>query len=465
MKTAASLHKLLLVNLAVVLIPTLLAGISVAYIFAQRGITHSYDLNMLDVATDIGRQLQMQGGVLQFELSPAMSDVLLHNNEDNISYAVWGDDSALIAGDRTLMSLAKPLGERRYRFDSVMIEHQQQRMIVLREAKNGRFISIAVVTTTHQLNSIMQRILSSMIALGLAIAAMSTLAAVISVRRGLRPVATVRNAIVERSPAELQPLSAAMAPLELRPIVTGVNELMHKLELSIESHRRFIADASHQLRTPLAVLQGQIEVALRHPDGDQSQTLYKLLGSVNNLTHLSGQLLSLARLDHLSQQQLPKTGCDLEVIIRGIAAQYIVAAETRSIECSFYLQSCSVSGNAMLLQEMLKNLFDNAIRYIPIGGHLEVLLQIEGEFAVLQFRDNGPGVAPAALGRLGTRFFREKTVGFDGCGLGLAIVREIVELHSGQVNVSNRNNLPGLEISILLPVYRMPLHTSRNSGD
>ena len=457
MKTAASLHKLLLVNLAVVLIPTLLAGISVAYFFAQRGITHSYDLNLLDVATDIGRQLQIHGAALQLELSPAMGDVLLHNNEDNVTFAVWADDSTWIAGERALIGLAKPLHERRYRFDSVTIEGQEQRMIVWRDAKNGRRISIAVVTTTHQLTAIMQRVLSSMIALGLAIAAMSTLAAVISVRRGLRPVATVRNAIVERSPSELLPLSVAMAPHELRPIVTGVNELMHKLGLSIESHRRFIADASHQLRTPLAVLQSQLELALKQTENEQTQTLHKLLGSVHNLTHLSSQLLSLARLDHFSQHMLQKNRCDLEAIIRSIVADYIVAAEKRAIEFSFYLQSVAISGNELLLQEMLKNLFDNAIRYIPNGGHLEVLLQIEGEFAVLQLLDDGPGVSAAALERLGTRFFRENVVATEGCGLGLAIVCEIVELHGGHIDFKNRNDRSGLEISIYLPKYRPPI--------
>lgn len=461
MKTAASLHKLLLVNLALVLIPTLLAGISVAYFFAQRGITHSYDLSLLDVATDIGRQLQIQDDALQFDLSPAMGEVVLHNNEDNIIYAVWPDGSTLIAGDPALITLAQPLGERRYRFNSVTIAQQQRRMIVLHEIKNGRYVSIAVAMTTHQLDAILQRVLSSMIALGFAIAAMSALAAVISVRRGLRPVATVRKAIVERSPSELQPLSVAMTPFELRPIVTGVNELMCKLELSIESHRRFIADASHQLRTPLAVLQSQLEVALKQPDGDQSQTLRKLLGSVHNLTHLSSQLLSLARLDHFSQHLLPTTKCDLEVIIRGIAAQYIVAAEKREIDCSFYLQSCSINGNEMLLQEMLKNLLDNATRYIATGGHLEVLLQIEGEFAVLQFRDDGPGVSAVALERLGTRFFRENAVATEGCGLGLAIVREIVELHGGNIEFKNREDRRGLAITIYLPIYR-PLVAASN---
>jgi len=468
MKTANSLHQLLLVNLAVVLIPTLLAGISLAYFFAQRGITHSYDLNLLDVAADMGRQLQIEGGALQFQLTPAMSEVLLHNNEDNIVYAVWSDQvsgelanqPALIAGDPVLMTLAKRLDGQRYRFDSVTIAQAERRMIVLREIKNSRFVTIAVATTTHQLSAIMQRILSSMIALGFAIAAMSALAAVISVRRGLRPVANVRNALVERSPADLQALSLAMAPLELRPIVTGINELMQKLKLSIESHQRFIADASHQLRTPLAVLQGQIEVALRHPDGDQSQTLYKLLGSVHNLAHLSGQLLSLARLDHFSQHMLAKMECDLEAIIRTIAAQYIIPADKRAINISFYLQSCFISGNEMLLQEMLKNLFDNAIRYIQRGGQLEVLLQLDGGCAVLQFLDNGPGVSADALERLGTRFFREHPAVAEGCGLGLAIVCEIVELHGGRIDFYNRDGRRGLAINIYLPIYRPPMAAS-----
>lgn len=455
MKPANSLRRSLLLNLAWLLIPTVLIGTAIAYFFATRGVMHTYDLVLLDDATDIAEQVQIERAELSLNIAPAVFKLLARNNEDDLNYAAWMENSLVVAGDETLRALAQPLMDKAYRFDSVSINGQPRRMVLLRRVHEGNTFLIAVAATTHEVSAIQHSVLIGMVLLGLLLVTAALLGAVVGVRRGLRPLYRLREEISERSSLDLNPLQEAMAPAELRPVVHGVNELMKKLGAAIDSHRSFIADAAHQLRTPLAVLQSQVELALRQHaepvESDQSAFLKKLLVTTRGLSHLTNQLLSLARLDHASRRAIHDL-CDLDAVVRSAAASYVAAGARREIEFRFSLQPCTLKGDPFLLQEMFKNLFDNAICYTQQGGTVELLMRIDKDMVDIRMLDDGSGVAPSALSRLGTRFFREHPTASEGCGLGLAIVREVVDAHGGRVTFSNRVEGHGLVVEIQLPL-------------
>jgi two-component system sensor histidine kinase QseC len=259
-----------------------------------------------------------------------------------------------------------------------------------------------------------------------------------SVRHALRPLRALANEVEQRSPDELKPFPET-ASQELRPLVRAMNRLFGRVGDAIEHERRLTADAAHELRTPIAALQAQVEVAqMAQSDAARRTALGSLTSGIERLSALVGQLLALARLEHLEALSAPKD-VRWDRVMEQVLSDCLPQADRRGseIDCTWPDPGTPVfplQGDEGLLAVMLRNLVENAVRYAHHGGHVQVAFESDR----LKVEDDGPGVAEQALGRLGDRFYRPPGQAQSGSGLGLSIVRRIAQLHGLAVQISRR---------------------------
>ena len=262
----------------------------------------------------------------------------------------------------------------------------------------------------------------------------------LSIRRGLRPLDRLATEIAKRSSDNLAPLSNGPIPTEARPLVAALNRLFFRVGSTMENERRFTADAAHELRTPLAALKLQAQVALMTEEVQaRNHALANISTGVDRATHLVEQLLRLARLDPLSALPEPQA-VDLDVLVRESVAA--VRNANPDVTQQFLIEPANkagriIVGDAGLLEIALRNLLDNAIRYTPPGTTVWISVQDDARSYTITVRDNGPGVPAVELPRLSERFYRGRETDVEGSGLGLAIVARIADLHSARFVAGN----------------------------
>ncbi len=258
--------------------------------------------------------------------------------------------------------------------------------------------------------------------------------------RGLSPLAQLQERIRARRPDDLSPIDSRQVPEEISPLVRSLNEMLGRLAQTIEMQKRFIADAAHQMKTPLAGMRMQSELALRQLDPDEiHRSLEQLAKSSESATRLVNQLLALARAENQPQAGVAFEQVDLAALARATVQDWVQASFTHRIDLGFEQPDypIEIAGNPLMLRELLSNLIDNALRYTPAGGSVTVRVRLEREQAIVEVEDTGPGIAPAERGRVFERFYRILGSGAPGSGLGLAIVREIAQQHGAEIDVFN----------------------------
>lgn len=258
------------------------------------------------------------------------------------------------------------------------------------------------------------------------------------ISRGLAPLRQLAQAIGERHPANLSPLTLKIRAQELTPLTNEINRLMHALADTIEREKQFTNEAAHELRTPLAVLRIHSENALAAEDAESRQhSLQKMLLALDRSDRLLRQLLTQARIDN--QQGLELTELNLNQLLQGTLATLAPIALKKDQQLSLEgTEQLTVMGQATLLELMFSNLIDNALRYTQAQGEIVVEACQEGHRVRVDIRDNGPGIPTAALSRLCERFFRVNPQQGDGVGLGMAIVSRIAQLHGADLDIHNR---------------------------
>ncbi len=262
-----------------------------------------------------------------------------------------------------------------------------------------------------------------------------------SIRRGLKPLDDLAADVASRSPDNLSILPGRPVPLETRPLVEAINRLLSRLSAALDSERRFTADAAHELRTPLAAVKIQAEVALASRDSPaREHALQQIRLAVDRSSHLVDQLLRLARLDPLAALPDPKPVDLVELAEEAVAAaQDIERGQQHVIRLEAPTQPVEITGDRDLLFVAVRNLLDNALRHTPPHGSITLRIAQDSRGATLSVRDNGPGVATDELPRLAERFYRGRDATAEGSGLGLAIVQRIAELHGAQLALANAN--------------------------
>jgi two-component system sensor histidine kinase TctE len=283
--------------------------------------------------------------------------------------------------------------------------------------------------------------------------------------RGIQPLKLLQIKLRNRTPDDLSPIDPREAPEEVSPLVMAFNEMLARLAASIASQKRFIADAAHQMKTPLAGLRTQAEIALREQDPAEVQrSLRQIAMASERATHLINQLLSLARAENQGEQNPIMEVLDLCGLAREAVSGFFDRAMDGGIDLGFEETEhpLLVRGNQTLLNEMIKNLVDNALRYTPRGGSVTVRVGWDKVMrrARLDVEDNGPGIPEVERPLVFERFYRVLGTGQDGSGLGLAIVREIAQQHDGRLSVGDnpRSTLhPGCLISLTFERMRVPM--------
>lgn len=268
----------------------------------------------------------------------------------------------------------------------------------------------------------------------------------LAIRQGLRPLSVVAAQIADREPEHLDPLRPATAPQEIRPLVESINHLFARVEQALESEKRFTADAAHELRTPLAALATQAQVALRARDeGERHHAIEQLITSSRRAARLVDQLLTLARLDPTDEP--PSGRVDLARLAEEVCALHGTLAIESKVTLELDAKPAPVAGDADMLRSLLRNLIDNAIRYSPAGGRVTVSVA-PGRLVVT---DTGPGIPAEERERVFDRFRRLAGQEKEGSGLGLSIVARIAERHRARVTLADGADGAGLKVSVEFP--------------
>jgi two-component system sensor histidine kinase QseC len=287
----------------------------------------------------------------------------------------------------------------------------------------------------------------------------------LAVTRGMRPLVLLSGEVARRDPDMLAPLPRADAPAEVRPLIDELNALFGRVASSIENERRFTADAAHELRTPLAAVRAQAQVARgASDDQERRRALDGVIAGCDRAAHLVAQLLTLARLDPQGFFARSEP-CDLADVVRASVAELASQALARRIDIGVDAPAAApIDGDPLLLAVLVRNLVDNAIRYSDAGTAVTVsAVFADAAGTRLEVADQGRGVAAEALGRLGQRFFRADPGSESGSGLGLAIVRRICELHRARLSIGPGSQGRGLTVTVIFP-RASPVRGSSKAG-
>ncbi|MEJ7928421.1 ATP-binding protein [Ramlibacter sp. AN1015] len=282
-----------------------------------------------------------------------------------------------------------------------------------------------------------------------------------AVARALKPLLQLAEVVSRRSPQDLSAIEQDSSPDEVRPLVAALNRLLELVRAQAEGQRRFISDAAHQLRTPLAALQAQVEAwaqaarRIAPPGGPGTMLLpveqiEKLRGATRRTTQLANQLLALSRADAGAMGAQPLQPVDLKALCETTLEIQLDAATRHAIDLGLDVQPVTLDAHAWLLRELLANLVDNAIRYTPRGGTVTIRCAPCAGGALLEVEDDGPGVPPAERARVLERFYRVQGTQGEGTGLGLAIAEEIARVHGSHLELDSGQGGRGLKVGLRL---------------
>jgi two-component system OmpR family sensor kinase len=268
---------------------------------------------------------------------------------------------------------------------------------------------------------------------------------------GLRPLDRVASALRRRRPDALDPLPADDLPQEVRPLAEALNELLGRLDHAFAAQRQFVGDAAHELRTPLTALQLQLQNLERAPDeAGRAAATEALRAGLRRASRLVEQLLAMARLDPEAPRS--EAPVDLLTLVRSVLAEAAPLADAKDVDLGLaFAAEATLPGEQEALRLMLRNLVDNAVRYTPQGGRVDVSLRVAGGAAQIEVADTGPGIPAGERERVFDRFYRLPGGDAQGSGLGLAIARRVVQRHDGSIALDEGEGGAGLRATVSLP--------------
>jgi two-component system sensor histidine kinase TctE len=445
----SGIRRRLLLWLLPPLFALLLASLAADYRFVYAPANAGYDHSLSDTALAISSCVGIHDGKPTLALSQQAERVLRVDSHDRIYFAVRDGNGNLIAGDAELPPVNGAPSENPSFYDG-QVADKPIRGAVFRTSTPAGEVLIQVAETTIKRQLLAQRILTALIIPFILIAFLVVAAVVFVVGAALEPLRRLRTEVEDRPPQDLSPLPEEPVPEEVRPLIAAINRLFFRVAESIAAEQRFLANAAHQLRTPVTALQTQIELAELEEDPQKQKARLRQLGqAAERVSRLVQQLLSLARA--MPSGAIAMQPLDLRDIVERIASSHLDAAIARDIDLGFESEHATVAGIGFLLQELLANLVDNALHYIPTGGRVTVRSRREGDACIMEVEDDGPGIPADERDRIFDRFYRRAGSPGDGCGLGLSIVREIAELHGGRVDIMDAASPTGACVRVTLP--------------
>ncbi|MEP6886240.1 MAG: ATP-binding protein [Gammaproteobacteria bacterium] len=446
---SSSISRQLIFWLAVPLMLVALCGALVHYFNRVAPGVISSDRRLKEAANALMAHIVIKDGQITVDDRAAGKPSL--PSPESIKYALRDGQGRLLAGDPQLPLVAMG-SDNSQLFAMVQVDHHSLRSLTTRfDTPAGVvFISAVDVRATSEPAArfgFMSTLLWDFVQLDL------TLVLVwVGIQLGLRPVKKLRDEIADRSPLDLRPIVESSVPREIVPVVVTLNRLFAMLRTAVQSQQQFIANTAHQLRTPITGMHAQLDVLIAEPAAQPIRSrLLTLQESTRQLSHSANQLLSLARADPAANLQAKTSAVDLKAIVGEVAARFFDRALQANIDLGVEAETATVHADPSLLDDLLTNLVDNALKYTPAGGSITAGAGMLNGRPFLAVEDTGPGIPPSERQRVRQRFFRLPNSPGHGSGLGLAIVDEIASLYGASLSIGVGANGTGARITVQFP--------------
>ena len=449
--TRLSLRRQLLLWLLLPQLVLWAGGGLLAYRIALSYAEKAIDQSLTQSVRALARQVKPIGSGLLIDFPRAAQDVLEQDPKDRISYMVSSPPGQFLLGNQTLPQPEEGMvGTEGPLLYAAEIDGKPLRIVALDvnygEVNAPQTLRVQVGKSLAVQQRIARELIADMLAPLLAAGVLLSLAVYGGIQRGLAPLTRLTAQLENRSVNALSPIGMTQAPNEVHALVQAINGLLDEVARNVNQEKRFINDAAHQLRTPLAGLISQVELAQReNSDPVLGARLTKVRTGAERSAHLVHQLLTLARTETTARRE----PLDLAALARDVAREWTPRAVAAGVDLGFEGEEHRmVQGDALQLREAMANLIDNALRYTPRGSAVTLKVEADGERTHLLVEDNGPGLSEADMAHVFQRFWRASELP-GGCGLGLAIVQEIARRHGGEATAENMQP-HGLRITLNL---------------
>lgn len=430
-------------------VPLMLLALCSALVHYLNNITPSVmdsDRRLKEAANSLMARLDVEGSNASIDERREGAPRL--PSSDSVIYAVRDTKGRLLIGSPELPSA--PMSDETSQLIAIArIGNRNARCLTTRFDTNRGVVFITVADVKPQAQTaarygLMSTLLWDFVQLDL------TLVLVwIGIQLGLRPVKRLREEIAARTAQDLRPIDESAVPREIAPVVVNINRLFALLRTAVQAQQQFISNTAHQLRTPITGMQAQLELLISEPDAQPVRhRLLTLQESIRQLAHSSNQLLTLARADPAANIAARKQMVDLAATVSEVAARFFDRAIKSHIDLGINVAPIAIKADPSLIDDLLSNLVDNALKYTPSGGSVTVSAGDEHGKAYLAIEDTGPGIPERERQRVRQRFYRMPNSPGHGSGLGLAIVDEIAQIHDASVEIGPGANGAGTRIVV-----------------
>lgn len=444
------------------LVILLIVNAFLSYQGALEAVNRAYDRSLSASIKAIAEQTHSLEGEIQVDIPYAAFEVFEDKAQERIYHAVLAASGERVTGYEDLRPPSPPpesgaiqLFDTQYRGAPIRLGAMTKRLYDP-ALPAGDAVTIVFAETTESRTALARELFLDSLRRQLALVGLGGMLVFITIGTAFRPLLKLRDTIRRRSEEDLTPVRVDEIPSEVAPLIDAINHHMERLSAMLIARRRFLADAAHQIRTPLAVLTTQAEVGLRQSDvAEMRSTFSSLLGSIRGARRLANQMLSMSRAEAVDGAMEDRAIVDLGQIAREVALDLAPLALKKRIDLAFEgaERPLILQGNASMLREMIANLIDNAIRYGPPGSSVLVALAGWENEAIISVTDQGPGIPESERENVFKRFYR--ILGHadtEGSGLGLAIVREICWAHGGTISLKDGDDGCGLCVEVELPL-------------
>ncbi|HMO20704.1 MAG TPA: sensor histidine kinase N-terminal domain-containing protein [Candidatus Melainabacteria bacterium] len=438
-----------------------------AYFLAINFANDAHDRQLLNTADSIAARLTSDGKSVRLDLPPAAQAIIRaiaspdvvraarYKGHEKVLYQVLNQDGSRIAGDTVLPMPERSMFAKEPLFRTARLERKDLRIVRIRvhvPEYSGNAVIVQVAETLDNRNELANQIMASIVVPQVILIFLGSVAVSAGITRGLASLRILVSSLAQRSQLDLTPVAETNAPFEVRPLVQAINDLLARLHADIESQRRFVGNAAHQFRTPLAGIKTYVYAAKRITKDDR---LIAILCQIDNgsdrMAHLANKLLALTKAESANQIEEFEP-IDLISVVNEVVEDMSGEASAKQIDfhCRFGESKAVILGNSNNLYELAANLVENAISYTPVGGRVKVEIE-SGEQIVLRVSDNGRGIPDQERQRVFERFYRILGTDADGSGLGLSIVREIVEAHGASISILDGPDGGGTTVAVSFP--------------
>lgn len=414
-------------------------SMAIQYFLAYTIAADAYDRELRDSVVAVAKQLSYADGHVAINAPAAAAAILRAEEADRTFFQVRDERNEIVGGERALplVEFQPDLAPQRVYFRDDRLPGREVRLAYMFAQVPGMpgAALVQVAETVEKRSTLASQIAGDVLASQFVFVPVALVFIWLGLTKAVAPLNELTAAIRGRKPADLSPIDSLQAPEEVRPLVRSFNDLIARLDVILQAQQRFVADAAHQMRTPLAGLRMQAEIAMRDRDRvDLQHAMRQIVSSADRAAHLVDQLLALARADGDGAPRF--VPLDFDRLAREVTREWVPRARDKEIDLGFECagRPATIDGNAVLLREALNNLLDNAIRYTPPDGHVTARIVV-AEAVMLEVVDDGIGIEETERERVFERFYRVLGTEAEGTGLGLAIVRSVVDLHRASVRL------------------------------